>query len=323
MGRFVTRKRPAEHFSILVVPRNRSNIRRLELSRRTIRIATGGVVLCAFVACTMFYSLLFYRRGYRTTQDMRVQAANFVRERAALLGRLEELESSLSRTERFVVKIGSALDTRKGRPVGEGPVDEKDWLPETEGRKSPRSSFQLGSGVWKSPFSNSFTAGLNLSIDELASRTKALEGQVHAVFSSQQDKLFFWASLPSIWPTRGWVTSGFGARRGWGGNGRRHEGIDIAAPRGTAVVASGDGVVTYVGYRGGYGRTMVIDHGYGLASLYAHCSVVYASEGEKVKRGMIVASVGNSGRSSGPHLHYEVHVDGMPIDPMLYIMNSL
>ena len=78
--------------------------------------------------------------------------------------------------------------------------------------------------------------------------------------------------------------------------------------------------MTFTGYDHGYGQTVRVDHGYGITTVYAHCSSYYVTEGQRVKRGMLIAAIGNTGRSTGPHLHYEVRVDGVPVNPMLYVM---
>ena len=119
-----------------------------------------------------------------------------------------------------------------------------------------------------------------------------------------------------LWPTNGSVTSPFGPR--WG---RMHTGIDIGVPVGTPVVAAKDGVVilTKTGYSGGYGNYLVVDHGGGISTLYAHNSSLSVGVGTRVKRGQQIAVSGNSGRSTGPHLHFEVRVSGSPVNPMGYL----
>src|SRR5690606_5699978 len=120
---------------------------------------------------------------------------------------------------------------------------------------------------------------------------------------------------------KGWLTSGFGYRYSpWGGNVKMHKGVDIAAPTGTSVMAPSDGVVVFSGSKGGYGSTVIIDHGYGIKTLFGHNSQLFVSEGDKITRGQKISAVGSTGASTGPHLHYEVHVDGIPTDPMNYII---
>jgi murein DD-endopeptidase MepM/ murein hydrolase activator NlpD len=117
-----------------------------------------------------------------------------------------------------------------------------------------------------------------------------------------------------IWPVNGVVVSGFGMR--WG---RMHEGIDITAATGTPIWAAADGTVIWSGWRGGYGNCVVIDHGNGLATLYAHASALLVGVGQAVSQGETVALVGSTGNSSGPHLHFEVRVNGVAVDPLLYL----
>ena len=105
---------------------------------------------------------------------------------------------------------------------------------------------------------------------------------------------------------------------------RPHEGIDLTAPRGTNIYATADGMVIEAGYRaGGFGKKVLIDHGYGYHTLYGHCSEVLVEPGQKVKRGEVIAKVGSTGLSKSPHLHYEVHVNGRPVDPVDYYANDL
>ena len=104
---------------------------------------------------------------------------------------------------------------------------------------------------------------------------------------------------------------------------RFHEGMDFSAPVGTEIFATGNGTVTYSGWRQGYGETVEIDHGFHYVTLYAHCSKRLVRVGQKVKRGEVIAKVGNTGKSTGPHLHYEVHYNDKPIDPRNYYFYDL
>ena len=131
------------------------------------------------------------------------------------------------------------------------------------------------------------------------------------------------SSFPSDWPVQGRVISGVGMRSSpWTGEKEFHSGLDIPNPVGTPVHASGDAVVKSTGERGSKGRTVILDHGEEITTEYAHLSKILVSEGERVRRGQRIALVGSSGKSTGPHLHYEVRVNGVPIDPRKNLMNA-
>jgi murein DD-endopeptidase MepM/ murein hydrolase activator NlpD len=137
-----------------------------------------------------------------------------------------------------------------------------------------------------------------------------------------QEQKSMLACTPSIWPTKGWVSSDFGYRISPFTNEREfHKGFDISARMNTVIIAPADGVVSTVGRSHGYGRMLHINHGYGLKTVYAHLAKSLVTKGKYVKRGQKIALLGNSGRTTGPHLHYEVHLNGVPVNPLRYILN--
>jgi murein DD-endopeptidase MepM/ murein hydrolase activator NlpD len=126
--------------------------------------------------------------------------------------------------------------------------------------------------------------------------------------------------VPASWPVSGKVTSPFGWRASPYGRRREyHPGIDIAAPYGTPVSASGDGQVVFAGRDAGYGRMVIVDHGGVVETRYAHLSAIYVEEGERVRRGQVLGALGQSGRATGPHLHYEVRIADAPVDPVCFL----
>jgi murein DD-endopeptidase MepM/ murein hydrolase activator NlpD len=137
------------------------------------------------------------------------------------------------------------------------------------------------------------------------------------------DQKAFLAALPTRHPATGYFTSGFGVRRSpFGGRDKMHEGLDIANQPGTLVFSTADGTVVFAESKPGYGQTVIIDHGYGLETWYGHNRKLRVSKGQKVHRGETIAELGNSGRSTGPHVHYEVRVHGTPVDPLSYILEN-
>ncbi len=170
---------------------------------------------------------------------------------------------------------------------------------------------------------------VKLSIDQFyALRTQAMSGRVTRAIEGGLSSSFVgdWTQLadaPSIWPLEGRVTSAFGEREDpINGEGAFHAGIDIAAPYGSPVRAAADGDVTGAAMGAGYGREITINHGHDLLTVYGHLSAMAVIPGQHVTRGQVIGYVGQSGRSTGPHLHYEVRVHMVPVNPHKYLRTS-
>jgi len=128
---------------------------------------------------------------------------------------------------------------------------------------------------------------------------------------------------PSIWPAKGYLSRGFGLKPSpFTGLKQPHLGIDIAAPKGTPVWSTAFGVVEYTGWHKGLGKLIVIDHGYGYETHYGHLNHIKVKRGQRVKRGELIGTVGKTGYSTGPHLHYEVHYRGKAVNPKKYILSE-
>ncbi|HSG14042.1 MAG TPA: peptidoglycan DD-metalloendopeptidase family protein [Gaiellaceae bacterium] len=149
-------------------------------------------------------------------------------------------------------------------------------------------------------------------VEALEAQSAALAARIQAAQSTAAPSTL--TSSGFIWPVNGPVVSGFGMR--WG---RMHEGIDITAASGTPIWAAAAGTVIHAGWLGGYGNLVVVDHGGGLATAYAHASSILVGVGQSVVQGQTIALVGSTGNSSGPHLHFEVRVNGSAVDPLAYL----
>jgi len=127
-------------------------------------------------------------------------------------------------------------------------------------------------------------------------------------------------AIPSLWPVRGQITAGFGQRQDpFSGEGAFHTGVDICAPMGTRVDASADGIVMQAGPESGYGNEILLDHGFGMTTKYGHLSKIFVVMGQEVKRGQVIGAVGMTGKTTGPHLHYEVIVNDTPVNPTKFL----
>jgi len=163
---------------------------------------------------------------------------------------------------------------------------------------------------------------IQADVETLIQRADLLSARFAAVSDSLEINTKRFASVPSIMPTAGWLTSQFTRARKHPilHITRPHEGIDVTAPMGAPIIAPASGVVTKVARETGYGNVLEIDHGNGIVTRYAHCSRIDVRQGQRVTRGQRIAAVGKTGLSTGPHLHYEIHVNGKVVDPLTYVL---
>lgn len=169
---------------------------------------------------------------------------------------------------------------------------------------------------------NSLVREMHEQVEQLDAGITSQGEEFKTLFEQLEDQQNILACTPAIRPVDGWITSRFGRRKSpFTGRREFHKGIDIATRKKTPIAASANGVVTYVGRKGYLGKVVVIDHGYGIVTRYAHLYKALIKKGDKVKRGDKIALVGSSGRTTGPHLHYEVRLNGVPVNPTKYFLD--
>jgi len=173
---------------------------------------------------------------------------------------------------------------------------------------------------------NSLMRDMHEQIEQLSRASVNQHVEFESLLKSLEDQQNLLASTPAISPisrdVNSWVTSTFGYRMSPFTERREfHKGYDISGRKGTPILATADGVVTFAGKKGLLGNTVVIDHGHGIITRYGHCDEFLKKRGDKVKRWEPIALMGNTGRSTGPHVHYEVHLNGIPVNPEKYIIN--
>jgi len=181
------------------------------------------------------------------------------------------------------------------------------------------------SGVIQNDIDTNGSGGPEIPLDEmglatLAAKMSKLEDDMQAYEAVLRKRGY----TPTIWPVDGKLEGGFGGRRNpFGGPGYEfHTGQDIEAPLGAPVVAGASGKISFVGWQNGYGQLVVVDHGGGLTTRYGHLSHIDVDAGQQVSRGQLVGKVGSTGRSTGPHLHYEVRINDAPVNPLEYLLMS-
>jgi murein DD-endopeptidase MepM/ murein hydrolase activator NlpD len=295
-------------FTVIVVSDHSQAVRKFRVPRRWLKNAAyvgAGVGLVALLSMGHYFALLGSSSENAVLKEENAQLRSqilLVQEKVA------HISATLDRVERFDAKLRTAVTQLQDpeRNLAIGPVGDAEPEAAIPG-PAPAAEANL-----------SALPGKLSSLETEASRQEQSLRELQEYFDDQRSLL---ASTPSIWPTRGWVTSDFGTRIDpYTAERKMHQGMDIATPHGQMVYTPSDGTVVFIGSEGGYGKVLVLDHGYGVKTRYGHLSEVNVHLGDRVKRGDKVASVGNTGRSTGPHLHYEVRVNGIPENPRKFIL---
>ncbi|MEW6375704.1 MAG: peptidoglycan DD-metalloendopeptidase family protein [Thermodesulfobacteriota bacterium] len=299
-----------DYFNILIFGHKTSKTRRLRIHKKTVKIA---LYLFAFALLSTTFFLCDYiqvkkkafelSRLRQETQTQRSQIHFFS-------ARIEDLEKQLSKLKDFDKKIRIIANLEKGQETtpfmgmgGPSPSDIREKLKVERDEKG-------------------LVQQMKTDIERLQSEAMSREESLSELEKLLQAKKEILAHTPSIWPVMGWVTSGFGFRTNpFTGLTQMHEGIDISNRTGTPVIAPSNGIVSDVGNDWAYGRTLVISHGFGMITRYSHLNKILVKVGQKVKRGEKIAEVGATGKTTGPHLHYEVRINGIPANPLRYILN--
>jgi murein DD-endopeptidase MepM/ murein hydrolase activator NlpD len=303
--------------TLLFIDEHGSPLRTLAFSRKWIYL---GILLSLSLAGGAGLGYHKYQGLQRTVDELRVyqDSTAYQRDRIVLQNRqiqdfahkINALNSKLTELYDFEkkVRIIANLDPPESQEVlygvgGSPPEDLNAQLPLSEDHKELMRDMHHRMDV------TGMVAGLqHESFETLLKKLKA--------------KRSLLAATPSIRPVDGWKTSSFGYRRSpFTGRRELHKGLDIAAPKGSPIIAPADGVVTHSARKGLMGNMISIKHGYGLLTRYGHLSKMLKKKGEKVERGEIIALVGSTGRSTGPHLHYEIRLNGVPVNPEKYILN--
>jgi murein DD-endopeptidase MepM/ murein hydrolase activator NlpD len=278
----------------------RRSVRR-RITRQHLQGALLGVVLVAALGGLVATSSLS-----TMGRDLRWLGKRLVEKRQLIEHQRAQLAEFVAVTERLTARLEEASEHLDAVQAAANLEQAAQLLPAV----ATDGDFDL----WQDPVERAIDRLLRL--DEQAdafSDVAALLGGLLA------DDELWGGGVPSAWPVGGQVTSYFGMRASpTSGRWKMHPGMDISAPTGTAVEATAPGRVTFAGYRSGYGQTIVVDHGDSLKTLYAHLSRVHVARGELVEQNEVIGAVGSTGRTTGPHLHYEVRFRGRPVDPMCY-----
>jgi murein DD-endopeptidase MepM/ murein hydrolase activator NlpD len=278
--------------TIIVVPHARARLRKWRVSNLQIRVVLS--LLAVLTLAASFFTWGFFTKTVDRAEIERLRGEN--RElrtvNTSFEGDVRQLQEKLADYEDRTMELAIVAGLDPAAGGGEAGVGGTAGAPE---------------------------AGLG----GLSRRADRLEGTLDRVEAELHEQMRWISSTPAITPARGILTSGFGIRRDPITRGRAfHSGLDIAAAPGAPVRAAADGVVIRATRSGGLGKAVYLSHGFGLSTRYGHMAKIEVKAGQRVQRGDVIGYVGNTGRSTGYHLHYEVHLDGEPVDPAPYLLDQ-
>ena len=296
-------------WTLVLVPHGAEPSRIVEVSYGVLRVAASAAAGFLVLVLLAGYATVSHTTDFSRTARLQQENENLAREIGELNGRLSTLADTLTRI--------SQRDARIRVLANLDPIDPQ---VQAAGIGGPAAVTSLGlagmTGVARR------SAEVRIDLSALIRRANLLASS----FKEAADSLAYHsarlAATPSIMPTQGWLSSAFSSMRAHPilHTARPHEGIDVTAPMGSPIEAPAAGIVSDAGWESGYGNTVTIEHGFGIETKFAHASKLLVRTGQRVQRGQRIALVGNSGLATGPHLHYEVHVKGRPVDPLRYVL---
>ena len=306
-----------DEFTVVIFPGAIGSPKKFYLPKKFAKLAFTiiGVLILAFLGSSVYFAKQYLKLQGNEIELAKIRKESNIRKIQVekFSHQVKNFETEMARLERFEKKL-RVITALENSPKSV----EKNW-----GVGGPY-------GLATSSFNTAMGRGAASMIERLSNGLDHLDKQVkiQSISFQELDNFFknqksLLSSTPSIWPTRGWVTSGFGFRKSpFTGLREKHEGWDIAARSGSPVRATADGEVVVEGREYGYGNMVEINHGYGVVTRYGHNSKHFVKVGDHVKRGQVISLVGNTGRSTGPHLHYEVLLHGIPVSPKNYILED-
>ena len=287
-----------KRFTILVIPEGSHQVRRFGVRLSVLkRIAAAAVVLVLGLA-GLITDYVLTNLDQNELKRLQVENLSQREELHRLVVKLEDLRQEI---------VVLAQNDAKVRVMAK--------------LSAPKSDSMVGVGgpATQEDVNREFSV-IQQRIDEVRRQIdlrRESQEEIQGILNDQRSLL---AAKPGGWPVKGWLTSSFGMRRDpFNGRRKMHEGLDIAARTGTSVTATADGIVSSVKTEPGYGKVVILDHGYGYRTIYGHNSRYYVKVGQRVRRGERIAAVGNTGRSTGSHVHYEIRLNGVPVNPRKYL----
>ncbi len=315
--------RPNRYYTLLVIPEHTSAVRRWIIPNWVVRTAGVAGLFVVTIGIIMILDYWYVMGQISENKELRVENRQLRQQVQVFENKIATIEETMERIRTFSTRLKVITNIEDRNKLIES-LNEN--LPDASTNIETKFALRSAGGSAANPEELRLArnqADWELRFSQISQQSSLLEQQLHDQYELLSDQRAFLDATPTRKPAVGYFTSGFGVRKSpYGGREKMHEGLDIANYPGTAIRAPADGTVTFAGSKAGYGQTLIIDHGYRLETWYAHNSKILVRVGQRVRRGDPIARLGNSGRSTGPHLHYEVRINGTPVDPLSYILEN-
>ena len=305
--------RKSDSYAVVIFHHHASPPRQFFVKKRTVK--TFALVLLAILGgqWVFFSQFLDQRQKLDELDRLRVELEVSQKEAFAANSAIDKLRFQLADMKSLTTKVREMLGLQQdfdGAVSGQGGEEN---LSKLSGSEFYDDQQYAGLDVIRSD--------IQQELAWLRSDAKVEHRDLQALVETVENRRARWEATPAIWPVKGWVTSGFGPRMSpFTGRPAKHHGIDIRASIGTPVVAPAAGTVVRRTHDTGFGKVLTVNHGHGVSTRYGHLHTMDATVGQSISRGDVIGTVGNTGLSTGPHLHYEVHVNKVRIDPMKFIL---
>jgi murein DD-endopeptidase MepM/ murein hydrolase activator NlpD len=308
----------SKKITIVVVPEGPRKIRQIKIPRFWVFSLAVLFLAGSFSLAWMIRDYLLIKRNLPHLSSLQEENTLQKQQISSLAGKMEAINQKMAALKEFDKKIRAMVSINPGKGSGAERAEEAQQFIGIGGSDSSLGGSNTPSEKGHKKLVRMMYRALD-NLDNDISVQKDEKAELIRLLDRQKSIL---ACTPSVWPARGWVSSGFGYRISpFTGERELHRGLDICNRKGASIIAPADGVVTDIDWDPGYGRTVTINHGYGLSTMYAHLEKVLVKKGQVVRRHQEIAQVGDSGRTTGAHLHYEVHLNGVPVNPVRYILN--
>jgi len=299
---------PDNFFTLMIIPRRKSAVKKISLSSALVRGLFIGSVCAVLLSLYVIYDYASIKRDRVELTRLRAQTKEQAKQIKDLAFKIDEFADRMETLKQFDKKLRILANYQTGRdkklPLGVGgSTSENARIKDLLNQDQEKIIAGMRKGV----------GSLN---DDAVVREKSFAELL--IFLREQKSIL--AATPSIWPVKGWVTSEFGTRESPFNSGTEfHKGLDIATRLGKEVVSPADGLIIEAGYQPEDGNIIKIDHSHGMTTAYAHLSRIAVKQGVRVKKGDLIGYVGDTGRSTGTHLHYAVYVNKIPVNPRKYL----